>query len=335
MKYIFSEKAVSLDIPIAFLIFALGASSKRNIMGKRIEGLQRMLVIINKLKGLKRYVPTDELLAYVNQRMEERDGASIALRTLQRDIGDIDKFFGIYISFNDKQNGYGIDEEDDLKKEQYERLLLNFDILNATDRCSNLHTYVLAEHHRPADDNCLPLLIKAIKFSHPVTFQYTYVRKGGETREKQVQPYYLKEDQQRWYLLAYDTDDKLKTFNVDSIHQLQINYGKKFRRDREVDANSLFKDCYGIWNQPDIPVEEIELSYDALDGSFLKSVPLHHSQEIIIDNEQEFRIRLRLRITNDFVMALLSRSRSLTVISPLHLRERVRKVYEEALKRNS
>nr|WP_239416251.1 WYL domain-containing protein [Bacteroides sp. An322] len=37
---------------------------------------------------------------------------------------------------------------------------------------------------------------------------------------------------------------------------------------------------------------------------------------------------------NDFVMELLSRSRSLEVISPLHLRERVRSIYEEALKRN-
>ena len=71
-----------------------------------------------------------------------------------------------------------------------------------------------------------------------------------------------------------------------------------------------------------------------MDGSFLKSNPLHHSQEIITDNEMEFRIRLRLRITNDFVMALLSRSSSLTVINPLHLRERIRKVYEEAIKRH-
>ena len=102
-----------------------------------------------------------------------------------------------------------------------------------------------------------------------------------------------------------------------------------------IDVTELFKDSYGIWNQADIPVEEIELSYDALDGSFLKSVPLHHSQEILVDTDEEFRIRLRLRITNDFVMALLSRSRSLTVIRPLHLRERVRKVYEEALKRNT
>ena len=102
----------------------------------------------------------------------------------------------------------------------------------------------------------------------------------------------------------------------------------------DIDINSLFKDCYGIWNQTNIPIEEIELSYSPLDGSFLKSVPLHHSQEIIVDDEKEFRIKLHLRITNDFVMALLSRSRSLTVIKPLHLREQVKAIYEEALKRN-
>ena len=80
--------------------------------------------------------------------------------------------------------------------------------------------------------------------------------------------------------------------------------------------------------------EEIELSYDALDGYFLKSVPLHHSQKILVDTPDKFRISLRLRITNDFVMALLSRSRSLTVIKPQSLRQRVREVYEEALRRN-
>ena len=146
-------------------------------------------------------------------------------------------------------------------------------------------------------------------------------------------PHYLKEDQQRWYLLAYDKG-MLKTFSVDCIRNLSILYEETFKRNMNINVEELFKDSYGIWNQTDIPVEEIELSYDALDGSFLKSVPLHHSQEVLVDNEEEFRIRLHLRITNDFVMALLARSRSLTVVKPMHLRERVRKVYEEALKRN-
>ena len=220
-----------------------------------------------------------------------------------------------------------------MKKEQYERLLLNFDLLNALDKTSNLHTYVLAEHHRPNDSESLPALIKAIKFFHPVEFSYIYVREGDKVRKKKVLPYYLKEDQQRWYLLAYD-NNILKTFNIDCIRNLQILYEETFKRDMNIDANNLFKDSYGIWNQTDIPVENIELSYSALDGSFLKSIPLHHSQEIITDNEMEFRIRLRLRITNDFVMALLSRSSSLTVIEPSHLRERIRRIYEEAIKRH-
>ena len=144
----------------------------------------------------------------------------------------------------------------------------------------------------------------------------------------------MKEDQQRWYLLAYDSGT-LKRFSVDCICNIRIIYEETFRRNIDIDVEELFKNSYGIWNQTDIPIEEIELSYDALDGSFLKSVPLHHSQEILTDNEEEFRIRLHLRITNDFVMALLARSRSLTVVKPIHLRERVKKVYEEALKRNA
>ena len=128
-------------------------------MGKKREGMQRMLVIINKLKGPQQYVPRKELENYVTHRMEERDGTP-----------DIEDLFGIRICFDKKQNGYYINEEDDLKKEQYERLLLNFDLLNALDKTSNLHTYVLAEHHRPNDSECLPALIKAIKFFHPVEF---------------------------------------------------------------------------------------------------------------------------------------------------------------------
>lgn len=303
-------------------------------MGGKSKGLQRLLIIINKLKGAQRYVPAEELLEYVNLRLEERDELPAdSFRTIQRDFKLIEALFGISIHFDKKRGGYYIDEEDEFLKGQYENLLLNFDVLNAINSDSNLHMYVQAEHHRPADSDCLPLLMKAIKFSHPVTFSYRYVREGGRWRDKEVRPHYLKEDQQRWYLLAYE-GDVLKTFSTHCIRNLRILYEKRFTRDMEIDVDELFHDSYGIWNQPDIPVEEVELSYDALDGSFLKSVPLHHSQEIITDNEREFRIRLRLCITNDFVMALLARSRSLTVIRPLHLRERIRRVYEEALERS-
>jgi predicted DNA-binding transcriptional regulator YafY len=66
----------------------------------------------------------------------------------------------------------------------------------------------------------------------------------------------------------------------------------------------------------------------------LKSLPLHHSQEVLKDEENEFIIKLRLRITPDFIMEILSRGSSLKVIQPDSLRERVCTICCSAMERN-
>lgn len=245
-------------------------------MGSRTEGLQRLLVIINKLKGKKRYIPARELKRYIAEAMEMRGYSGKSGRTLERDIDDIQSLFGITIAYAKREQGYYIKEEDENIPERYGQLLQNFDLLNALEGDTNLSTYVLAEHHRPLPSECLPMLISAIKHTHPVVFRYTLVRQDDKVEEKKVLPHYLKESNQRWYLLAYD-EGLLKTFGVDRIRDLRICASETFKRNMDINVDELFRDCYGIWNQPDIPVEDVELKYDALDGKFLKSVPLHHS----------------------------------------------------------
>ena len=230
-------------------------------MGSRLEGLQRLLVIINKLEGKKRYVPVKELKRSVADAMALRGYSGVTLRTLQRDFKEIDSLFGISIKFDESAKGYYIQEEDEHAQDRYALFLQNFDLLNALEGDTNLRTYVLAEHHRPLPSECLPMLIDAIKHTHPVTFRYTLVRQGDKVEEKKVLPHYLKESNQRWYLLAYD-DGVLKTFGVDRIHDLCVCGSETFKRNTNIDVKELFRDCYGIWNQPDIPVEEIELKCD-------------------------------------------------------------------------
>ena len=75
-------------------------------MGKKLEGIQRMLVIINKLKERQRYVPREELEEYVRLRMEERDATPVDIRTIQRDFKNIEDLFGICIRFD--KNGAAI-----------------------------------------------------------------------------------------------------------------------------------------------------------------------------------------------------------------------------------
>lgn len=298
---------------------------------KPVESLIRYMLTIDRLERSKRAVPTQELLNYVNDELEKRAFRHVTLRTLQRDFIDIDLQFGYKI----KNNGYGytIEQSSGYLKHRFDEMLLDFDLLSSINSNAQLQRYVLAEHHRPIGSQLMFPLITAIRESCVIEFDYVLYRRDCEIIHKQVEPYFLKESNQRWYLLA-EEDGILKSFGIDRIRDLQ-HIDRKFVRDESIDVDALFRDCYGIWNDPQMPIEDIELCYDALDGRFIKSVPLHHSQCILVDNDNEFRISLRLRITNDFVMELLSRSRSLTVIHPQSLRERIRKVYEEALKRNS
>jgi len=301
----------------------------------KIEMLQRLLLIVYKLDWQNSYVPSDELLTYVENNMRLRYGDSgLSLRTIQRDIKTIEELFGITIKHK-KEYGYYIHErEKSPVTDKCEELLLNFDMLSALNAESGLSKYVFAEHHRPVGSVHLPLLMDAIRNNYFVQFDYTLYRHENELIHKKVAPHFLKESRQRWYLLAVD-EGKLKSFGIERISNLIVLVDGHFVRDNTIDVANRFKDCFGIWNQEDIPVEDVVLSYSALDGKFLKSVPLHHSQTILTDTEKEFRIKVRLRITNDFVMELLSRSASLTVIEPLSLRKRIGNIYQEALKRNT
>ena len=67
-------------------------------MSKQVEGIRRMLLILNKLRQTRKYTPKVELVNYVNDRMTGYYGYnSISDRTIERDICDIGELFGIYI----------------------------------------------------------------------------------------------------------------------------------------------------------------------------------------------------------------------------------------------
>lgn len=234
---------------------------------------------------------------------------------------------------NYRGRGYYIAERPTDNDVRYEELLTNFDLLMSLNQESQTAGFIIPEHHRPKGCDSIPTLIKAIKDCSIIRFDYRLVRKEDKIITRLVKPHYLKESLGLWYLLALDERDNLRLYAIDRISNLCI-LDERFKRDESINPDNLFKHSYGIWDDPGIPIDEVELSYSPLDGKFIKTTPLHSSQEILVDNEEEFRIRLHIRITNDFVMALLERSSSLTVIRPSSLRRRIYDIYRNALKRN-
>lgn len=302
-------------------------------MKQNLSRLIRYMLIINKLSGHQKYVSANELFIYINSQMSARGFVTgMTIRTLQRDINDIDIVFGIEIK-NYRGYGYYIADKTGDTEIRYKELLMNFDLLTSISGDTNSESYIIPEHHRPKGSDQIPILIKAIKGNYVITFKYTLVRQNNKEIEKRVKPYFLKESLGLWYLIAKDEKDEIKSYGIDRISNIEIK-DVIFKKDSSIDPNEFYKNSYGIWDDPEIPIEEVELSYDALDGTFIKVNPLHSSQEILVDNENEFRIKVNIKITNDFIMALLARTRSLTVIKPDHLKKRIRNLYIEALKRH-
>ena len=81
------------------------------------------------------------------------------------------------------------------------------------------------------------------------------------------------------------------------------------------------------------PPQEIILSFDYEQGQYIKTLPLHPSQKLLEDNDDEVRISLQLIPTYEFIMEICARSQHVKVISPSSLAEEVKgylkKAYEQ------
>jgi predicted DNA-binding transcriptional regulator YafY len=62
-------------------------------------------------------------------------------------------------------------------------------------------------------------------------------------------------------------------------------------------------------------------------------LPLHHTQQILVDNDDELRVSLTVYLTYDFRMELLSHGDTVTIIQPTSLVEEMKGIYERALRR--
>ena len=63
----------------------------------------------------------------------------------------------------------------------------------------------------------------------------------------------------------------------------------------------------------------IILSFDPVQGKYIKTLPLHEPQELLQDDDEEYRIKLKLYITHDLIMELLSYGSDMNVIKPARL----------------
>jgi predicted DNA-binding transcriptional regulator YafY len=173
-------------------------------------------------------------------------------------------------------------------------------------------------------------LLHAIKNSRQISFDYKkYYKEHPESRT--VEPLVLKEFKNRWYIFAKNPyDEKVKCYALDRMSSLKIQ-DKQFVADKHFDVNEQLKYCFGIISPNAEKPSTVVLSFDAFHGKYAKSLPLHNTQQIIKDTEDELQISLTVYLTHDFMMELLSHGDTVKVIKPKSLINDLKNIYKNAL----
>ncbi len=296
-------------------------------MSKR-ESISRYSLIIKKLrKHPASFAEISDYLA-LESELQEYD-FNISKRTFQRDIEDIRSVYHIDIQYDFSRKVYFIDYEQE--PEVNERILEAFDTFNALNITDRLSDYIHFEKRRPQGTENLYGLLHAIKNQVQITFTYQKYWED-ELTHRTTEPYALKEFNNRWYVLAKDLkDNHVKSFALDRLTELEITK-KPFQFPNNFNVNEHFKYCFGIISPNEHKPQEVILSFNSFQGKYIKSLPLHSSQEVLKDDDEELIIKLTLFITHDFFMELLSYGENLKIIKPDSLIADIKKAYRNALK---
>jgi predicted DNA-binding transcriptional regulator YafY len=286
--------------------------------------LNRYLFIIERLE--RGPATFDEIARHLEMKSESTgDDMTISQRTLQRDIRDIYLQIGYEIQNERKGDKrykiVGRPEESDKSS----RLMESYQLINIIDSSSKYNHIVFIESRRAKGMNNFHILLHAIINKLPLTFNYLKFTDDSDSI-RTVHALALKEAIGRWYLVAVDTSDQtFKTFGLDRIDNVET--GKKAYSEKyNYNIKELFKNAFGVVNDPNMEPERVRLAFSYNEGKYIKTYPLHHSQKIISEDKQkdELIIELFLVVAYDFVKEILSHGDKVKVIKPAWLKKEVR-----------
>lgn len=294
---------------------------------KSTSSFRRHYLIIEFLRRRK-YASFDNIQSYLSEHE-----LNISPRTLQRDIEGIRNDYQIDIEYNSANRGYSVNEDSALSIDEFLHFLevVNFSelMIDSLSDIKETFRYIQFENleNLKGVDQLKDILFalrnkRVIKFRH-LNFMTDTVSNII------LKPLLIKEYQRRWYVIGAFMDDQLRTFGVDRISDLEITE-RVFKIKKEWNAAEKFSRVIGVTYEGE--EAEVILSFNAFQGKYIKTLPLHPLQEIIVDDEKEYRISMDVVINHELKQRILMYGENVVVIAPISLRNEIRDILSVSLK---
>lgn len=231
--------------------------------------------------------------------------------------------FGIIISCR-RVGGYlyYIENPEDIDEDKLKKWMLNTFAAGSTINDNiTLKDRILVDEI-PSGHDHLSTILEAMKENRVVEICYKPFRKASFYTFP-IEPYCVKLFENRWYVLAHNVNyGDVRIYGLDRIESVFVK-AEQYELPAGFSADDMFAKYYGIAFDERIEPRRIVLrAYDD-HKYYLKSLPLHHTQQMIDDCDEYADFELYLAPTYDFIMKLLQAGPLIEVLAPAPFRQEV------------
>ena len=291
-------------------------------------------------------------MEYIIRKIEEQLGTTLSNSMFTKDIENMRKIYSAPIQYDRFQKGYCYTEPDfsiasfPLSHDEIEALDFSTALLQQLKGTSMFHHFETAinkvidgyriskilgksetqllqveEPVKAEGSHWLEPILKGITENKCLAILYHGF--GRAEKEHVFSPYLLKEYRNRWYAVGYSyTANNILILALDRIEGVK-NSTAKYVADHDFSPADFFKYSFGITQLNDGKAETVELLFKPVQAPYILSQPLHHSQQIISDDKNGLRIRLKVYITQELIMCILSYAANVKVLAPKKLSKQI------------
>ncbi|MEC4113462.1 helix-turn-helix transcriptional regulator [Myroides pelagicus] len=283
-----------------------------------MKKLRYYFLLLNFIK--KGAYPTREVLLEYLQGYD----IEISERTLYRAIKELKTDFGVEVKLDVKRKGYFIPlrylDETNMVLNCITSLVLNDVLANSQKERVAVSPYIEFEDKvGVVPIELIQVLFQAMIKNYKTTIKY-HSQYSNSVEEHLISPLFFKQHHGVWFLVGKEGRD-LKCFEMERVVEV-IKSKERFKENIER-IRAHYSEIIGL-HLAQTELQTIVLSFDKYYKNYLESIPLHHSQELTMEEDgARFKVNLKVRPNEDLKQIILRFGKSVKVEQPMALREEI------------
>ncbi|OQP58666.1 helix-turn-helix transcriptional regulator [Niastella populi] len=148
--------------------------------------------------------------------------------------------------------------------------------------------------------------------------------KAADSQQLICYPYLLKEYRNRWFLIVRAKKKHLlMTLALDRIIEFQELIKEPFIDDDKIDFDHYFNDLIGVTKNEHEKAQRVVLYIDNYNAPYVLTKPLHHSQQLLKEEEKGIIIRIDVVVNFELEREILGFGECMKVLAPKALAAKI------------